>query len=57
MLVLEDMKSLVKIEPVHGKTSKMTCGPAITQISLGIRQSSLGALWVAKDWMFLHVDS
>ena len=39
------------------KPNKMTVHPAKTQISLGIRQTSLCAQWVAKDPSFLHVDS
>ena len=45
----------------HDKTNKMSVRPAKTQISLGIRpgwsESFLCAQWVAKDLMFLHVDS
>ena len=48
-------------EPPHDKTNKMTVRPAKTQISLGIcpvwSESSLCALWVAKDPSFLHADS
>ena len=52
---------ILKNEPRHDKTNKMSVRPAKTQISLGIRPvwsaSSLCAQWVAKDPSFLHVDS
>ena len=55
------IKYMLKFEPPHDKTNKMTLRPAKTQISLGIRpvwsESSLCAQWVAKDPSFLHVDS
>ena len=48
-------------EPRHDKTNKMSVRPAKTQISLGNRpvcsESSLFALWVAKNPRFLHADS
>ena len=48
-------------EPRHVKTNKVSVCPAKTQISLGIRpvwsDSSLCAIWVAKDPSFLHADS
>ena len=47
-------------EPAHDKTNKVTGLPVKSQISMGIRpvwQSLLCAQWVAKDPMFLRVDS
>ena len=45
----------------HDKTNKISVPPLKTQISLGIRpvwsESSLCAQSIAKDPMFLHVDS
>ena len=50
-----------QFEPPHHKAYKMTCVPAKTQISLGIRpvwsESSLCALCVATVPMLLHADS
>ena len=69
MSLVENCWSKTKIyEPQHDKTNELTCAPsedsdqpAKTQISLGIRpvwpESSLCALWVAKDPKFLHADS
>ena len=48
-------------EPRHDKTNKVSVCPAKSQISLGIRpvwsESSLCAIWVAKDPSFLHADN
>ena len=60
--VIKHILSFLTHEPQHDKTNKMTSvRPAKTRISLGIRpvwsESSLCAQWVAKDLMFLHVDS
>ena len=49
--------SIIKIEPVHDKTNKMTVRPAITQISLDIDPVINCAHSVAKDIWFLHADS
>ena len=59
---LHDLKNLyTKLEPPHDKTNKCHVRTAKTQIILGIRpvwsESSLSALWVAKDPMILHADS
>ena len=52
---------ILRFEPPHDKTNKMTVHPAKTQISLGIRlvwsESSLCSQWVVKGPMFLHVES
>ena len=58
---LLQLEILLKYEPPHDKTNKMTVHPAKTQISLGIcpvwSESSLCAQWVAKDPGFLYADS
>ena len=48
------------IEPVHDKTNKIACAPNEDSDQPGAStqsdQSSLCALWVAKDPMLLHAD-
>ena len=51
---------IIRHEPRHNKTNKMSVRPAQTQISLGIRPvwsvSSMCTEWVAKDPNFLQAD-
>ena len=51
---------IIKYEPPHDKTNKISVRPAKSQISLGIcpvwSESSPGAQWVGKDPSFLHAD-
>ena len=52
---------ILKYEPQHDKTNKMSVHPAKIQISLGISpvlsEFTLCAQWVAKEPRFLHADS
>ena len=51
------LENFIWNEPRHDKTNKMSVRPAKTGIRPVYSESSLYAVWVAKDTRFLHADS